>query len=192
MNREILFRGKRIDNGEWVEGNLLDGINLGVKLIQRWDDNLGYCLDEIIPETIGQYSGLKDKNGVKIFEGDIIELENYQGKKIRVVCKFGTARRAMYGNDVDITGFYFEYNEKTKTFPIVNNYAGKHDLELFEVIGNIYDDKEIKLEKPIKAKYGYVEACRFDEESGWMIEGGEEAYYEALKRYEESINKEKR
>ena len=91
--REILFRGKRLDNGEWVESGSIsrvsdDGVN--------WDYYLGagapaiYMLDEhknmlevitqaecvfyrVDPETVGQCTGLTDKNGKKIFEGDILE-----------------------------------------------------------------------------------------------------------------------
>lgn len=73
--REILFRGKRVDNGEWVYGSLLNPYRKK-PLIAHYENGqeiLGYTV-EVIPDTVGQYTGVTDKNDKKIFEHDIVRI----------------------------------------------------------------------------------------------------------------------
>ena len=125
MNREILFRGKRTDNGEWVEGYLCECHHKDTGkydyAIQEMFEN-GYIMHEVIPETVGQYTGLNDKNGKKIFEGDICKhRSNYSGNTVISV--------------VTYTDGHF--------LALVCENSGFELSEKLEVIGNIHDNPEL-------------------------------------------------
>lgn len=114
--RQIIFRGKRIDNGEWVYGFFGQHTSLDAMIIDRpyitsQNDISALAFWVVDPYTIGQYTGLKDKNGKRIFEGDMISRWNV----------------------VEFCNGEFCINGDTPLGVIAGNC---------EVIGNIYDNKE--------------------------------------------------
>lgn len=127
--REILFRGKRVDNGEWLFGDLRH-IFHGEYRTHIVDNSNGLnnsvCGLEVVPATVGQFTGLTDRNGVKIFEGDVIEYTDgcndwlgavkYDSDDAQFVVRF-------IGGDVE---------------SFDNLYSGD-----CEVLGNIYDNPEL-------------------------------------------------
>ena len=127
--REILFRGKRIDNGEWEYGGCVFTENK-VCLIYNQTHSIdlqGFTVEE---NSVGQYAGLTDKNGKKIFEGDIIKATDSVPEYSLMVI-----RAEGYGYFVD----YYFGGEKYDTEQI-------HDADWFlsdEVIGNIHENPEL-------------------------------------------------
>jgi len=139
--REILFRGKRVDNEEWVEGSLVNniffraGTNRPVPYIINPDEYEEYCCMEdigelaveVIDDTVGQFTGLIDKNGNKIFEGDI--LSNKTAKSM--YSEYGEKYTVKYCDDLG--KFECDY---------------QFGIELYlkfgcEIIGNIHDNPEL-------------------------------------------------
>lgn len=126
--REILFRGKPMDENEWIYGGALHQTDSYGDKVDSWfiidgTETNDYDIGEpirVIPETIGQYTGLTDKNGVKIFEGDIMRL-----------CS-ATHPCIVYW---DGRGWAWRMNGKRREIDLTR--------ERMEVIGNIHDNPEL-------------------------------------------------
>lgn len=121
MNREILFRGKRFDNSEWAYGVPVSDENIvRIAEIKSIDEITEFLVD---PETVGQFTGMRDKYGRKIFEGDVLKLGNHK--------------------------YVVKWNDDCAMFvlPCITDEALESDFTLrygyeFEVIGNVFDNPE--------------------------------------------------
>lgn len=122
--KEILFRAKRIDNGKWVEGlpwkKKYNTNKLFISCFPDKDDNEEAFV--VVPETIGQYIGLCDRNGTQIFAGDIV---SYRGEHAVIIYDEETAR------------FCLSFDTWSTDF---DHLYGKD----VEVIGNAYDNPELR------------------------------------------------
>ena len=146
--REILFRGKRIDNGEFVYGYV--GVFKGKTQIyvpfteEEEKENEGHIFSAIgglwftvHPETVGQFTGLTDKNGKKIFEGDIVN--TYNGtktlKELEKISYKGISFIGVIKWNLTEARFYLEHLDGIK-------WHLKND-RFYEIIGNIHDNPEL-------------------------------------------------
>ncbi|CAM3707522.1 YopX family protein [Cohnella lubricantis] len=117
--REIKFRGRRVDNGEWIYGSLLDGDIIVSGQVDADGDYIGVGeWSSVDPETVGQLTGLKDRNGKMIYEGDVLEggLVIEYGRTSCGCCSY------VHGYDLAQNDPYYE---------------------LPEVIGNIYENPSL-------------------------------------------------
>lgn len=133
--REILFRGKRIDNGEWVIGSFLE--NCGCQTIIPAASIVGLHVD---PETVGQYTGMTDKNGKKIFEGDMIKPFDDEVDKMVVEFHHGQFLLCLYGE----RGYMAEYGwEEEGNYGCFEAEPLSSYGDNIEIIGNIHDNPEL-------------------------------------------------
>lgn len=128
--RPIKFRGKRVDNGEWVFGSLDLTANQAAILWDRIDNegDTAPWFADVVPGTIGQFTGQLDKNGKEIYEGDIVR----------------------YYDDIEdeLVSSHVIYHKESCSFcaaptKLCGDYTGITAYWQFEVIGNIHDKTEL-------------------------------------------------
>ena len=157
--RDITFRGRRTDNGEWTEGNLVWIKNCNNEPYQCFIiSHLAYMeygefddIYKVLPETIGQYTGLTDKNGKKVFEGDIVKTQPFYDKPYSdkrkakqfigvVTYKVSTFKGNRFYSSQDYSAEWgLKFNEDFGKF----THYSWDELWNCEVIGNIHDNKEL-------------------------------------------------
>ncbi len=162
MNNRYICKAKRKDNDEWVEGYLIQGNKTYIVTIEA----INYMvvstscmasieLVEVIPKTVGQCTGLKDKNGKLIFGGDVVKIVNFQVGIVTQECgAFGVSIAPCIDWDyldseiAEITGCdnmsYFCRNDNfISLYELMWNYNQEEFCDVVEVIGNIHDNPEL-------------------------------------------------
>ena len=133
MEREILFRGKRVDNGECVYGHFCefpcdDDTDIpSIMRIESKENHRTLMQYPVISETVGRFTGLTDRNGVRIFEGDIVKVKTISGSFINYVITWFNSDLCWVMQSLKDTSVIFRLRSCWK----------------FEVVGNIHDNPEL-------------------------------------------------
>ena len=141
--REILFRGKTFSSDEWVEGCLLYPVDMFTMICvpeSREKTNFDFMHCTVDPETVGQFTGLYDKNGKRIFEGDVVRTQPFYD---RVYSRKGKTK-----THVGVVEHYIFPEYRSEWRVSIKDYQGFSvcDWSAFyqcEVIGNIHDNPEL-------------------------------------------------
>lgn len=131
MNREIIFRGKDFLKEEWVYGDLVKTKNFVA--IKRTNGDY-FHPTQVSPNTVGQYTGLKDKNGKKIFEGDILE---YIGERK------DNMNKVYHRKVVFHKGMFALLSKELPAYSALNYHCMEDGRSAWSVIGNIHDNPEL-------------------------------------------------
>ena len=148
--REIKFRGKRLDNNEWIYGNISsiafigdndlsgnDFSEIAIDILAIENEGARFI---VIPETVGQYTGLKDTEEVKIYEGDIVKWCGSFKETDGTIKNCESIYTIKW-----VDGAFYQVDELyTPEYEILSDViAVLDDDETYEVIGNIYDNPEL-------------------------------------------------
>lgn len=147
--RRIIFRGKDAVNGEWYYGDLVRSRINGQCFIHTYNaDGIYIRAFEVIPETVGQYTGMKDDKGSAIYEGDII---------VKRDKTFGTKLTGVVVYDSEFACFFINYEKYG--IKVSSNFVKSEDYNdgyctvkceyEYNVIGNVYDNKELLEDKEL-------------------------------------------